>query len=139
MAMKKDDERKRFQGIVAAIDDAILAATPAEIVEELRALGIDPSASATAMRARIRAAVAVRGKALLKAAAEQARADRRVTTLRRVSDKSEELRAKLARLLSLPGVPATLAARGGQGMTDADVESLIEDLAEVGITGGEPE
>jgi hypothetical protein len=42
--------------------------------------------------------------------------------------------AKLARLLRRPGVPTTLAARDATGMSDADVESLIADLAELGIT-----
>jgi hypothetical protein len=55
--MNKDDERKRFEGILAAVDDAILAATRAEVAEELRALGIDPGTAAAAMRARIDAAV----------------------------------------------------------------------------------
>jgi hypothetical protein len=44
------------------------------------------------------------------------------------------MRAKLARLLRRPEVPTTLAAREAKGMSDADVESLIADLAELGIT-----
>ncbi len=56
-----DNERKRFIGTMAAVDDAILAGTPAEIVEELRALGIEPSAAAKAMRERIKAAIRARG------------------------------------------------------------------------------
>ena len=134
--MSKDNEQKRFAGTMAAIDDAILAATPAEIAEELRALGIEPGAAATAMRARIGAAVHDRGKKLMAAALEQTRRDRGL----KVSGSAQpagDLRAKLARLLSRPGVPTTLAARDGRSMSDADVESLIQDLAELGITEDE--
>jgi hypothetical protein len=60
--MSRDNEQKRFTGTMAAIDAAILAASPAEIAEELRALGIEPEAAAAVMRARIAAAVRARGK-----------------------------------------------------------------------------
>jgi hypothetical protein len=134
--MSKDNEQKRFAGTMAAIDDAILAATPAEIAEELRALGIEPGAAATAMRARIGAAVHDRGKKLMAAALEQTRRDRGL----KVSGSAQpagDLRAKLARLLSRPGVPTTLAARDGRTMSDADIESMIQDLTELGITEDE--
>lgn len=135
--MNKDNEQKRFEGTMAAVDDAILAATPTEIAEELRALGIEPGAAATAMRARIEAAVRARGKKLMKAAAEQARRDRGLKVISGGAQPAGDLQAKLARLLSRPGVPTTLAARDGRSMSDADVESLIQDLAELGITEGE--
>jgi hypothetical protein len=132
--MSKDTEQKRFTGTMAAIDDAILAATPAEIAEELRALGIEPGAAATAMRARIEAAVRDRGKKLMAAALEQTRRDRGLKVISGSAQPPGDMRAKLARLLSRPGVPTTLAARDGRTMSDADVESMIQDLAELGIT-----
>jgi hypothetical protein len=132
--MNEDDERKRFEGMVAAVDDAILAATPAEIVEELRALGIDHRSAAAAMRARVEAAVRARGKRLMRDAAEQARSGPAFQVISGGAQPAADPRAKLARLLSRPGVPTTLAARDGRSMSDADVESLIEDLAELGIT-----
>jgi hypothetical protein len=131
--MSKDDQ-KRFDGTMAAVDDAILAATRAEIAEELRALGIDPARAASAMRARVEAAVQARGKKLMQAAAEQVRRDRAFSVVAGGRQDGGHLRAKLARLLARPGVPTTLAARDGRSMSDADVESLIEDLAELGIT-----
>jgi hypothetical protein len=132
--MSKDTEQKRFTGTMAAIDDAILAATPAEIAEELRALGIEPGAAATAMRARIEAAVRDRGKKLMAAALEQTRRDRGLKVISGSAQPPGDMRAKLARLLSRPGVPTTLAACDGRTMSDADVESMIQDLAELGIT-----
>jgi hypothetical protein len=135
--MNKDNEQKRFEGTMAAVDDAILAATPAEIAGELRALGIEPGAAATAMRARIQAAVRARGKKLMKSAAGQVRRDRGLKVISGGAQPAGDLRAKLARLLSRPGVPTTLAARDGRSMSDADVESLIQDLAELGITEDE--
>jgi hypothetical protein len=131
--MNKDDERKRFEGILAAVDDAILAATRAEVAEELRALGIDPGTAAAAMRARIDAAVRARGKRLMRDAAGQARSGREFQVISGGAQPADP-RAKLARLLSRPGVPTTVAARDGRSMSDADVQSLIEDLAELGIT-----
>jgi hypothetical protein len=136
--MNKDNEQKRFEGTMAAVDDAILAAKPAEIAEELRALGIEPGAAVTAMRARIEAVVRARGKKLMKSVAEQVRRDRGLKViLPGGAQRAGDLRAKLARLLLRPGVPTTLAARDGRSMSDADVESLIQDLAELGITEDE--
>jgi hypothetical protein len=135
--MNKDDDQKGFAGTMAAIDDAILAATPAEIAAELRALGLDPKSTAAGMRAKVEAAVRARGKQLMQAAAEQARRDRGLRVIPGGEPASDDLRAKLVRLLSRPGVPTTLAARDGRSMTDADILSLIEDLAELGITEDE--
>jgi hypothetical protein len=134
--MSKDNEQKRFTRTIAAVDDAILAATPAEIAEDLRALGIEPRAAATAMRARIEAAIRARGKELMSAALEKARRDRDRKVISSALP-SGDLRTKLARLLSRPGVPTTLAARDGRSMSDADIESMIQDLAELGITEDE--
>jgi hypothetical protein len=122
---------------MAAIDDAILAATPAEIAEELRALGIEPGSAATAMRARIEAAVRARGKKVMASVVEQARRDRDLKVNSGSAQPAGDLRARLARLLSRPGVPTTLAARDGRTMSDADVQSMIQDLAELGITEDE--
>jgi hypothetical protein len=130
----KDNDQKRFEGTMAAVDDAILTATATEIAEHLRALGIEPRAAATAMRSRIEAAVRDRGKKLMKAAAEQARREPSLKVISGGLQQAGDLRAKLARLLSRPGIPTTLAARDGRSMSDADVESLIQDLAELGIT-----
>jgi hypothetical protein len=135
--MSKDNEQKRFTGTMAAIDDAILAATPAEIAEELRALGIEPGSAATAMRARIEAAVRARGKKVMASVVEQARRDRDLKVNSGSAQPAGDLRARLARLLSRPGVPTTLAARDGRTMSDADVQSMIQDLAELGITEDE--
>jgi hypothetical protein len=135
--MKTDDDQKRFDGTMAAVDEAMLAATRAEIADGLRALGIDPASAASGMRARIEAAVRDRGKKLMHAAAEQVRRDREFKVMPGGRSDAGDSRAKLARLLARPGVPTTLAARDGRLMSDADIESLIQDLAELGITEDE--
>jgi hypothetical protein len=135
--MNNDDSEKRFAGSIAAVDDAILAATPAEVAAELRALGLDPKTAVAGMRAKIEAAVRARGKKLMQTAAEQVRRDRGLRVITGGEPATGDLRAKLARLLSRPGVPTTLAARDGRTMSDADIVSLIEDLAELGITEDE--
>jgi hypothetical protein len=135
--MNNDDSEKRFAGTIAAVDDAILAATPAEVAAELRALGLDPKTAAAGMRAKIEAAVRARGKKLMQAAAEEVRRDRGLRVITGGAPATGDLRAKLARLQSRPGVPTTVAARDGRTMSDADIVSLIEDLAELGITEDE--
>ena len=135
--MKMDDDQKRFEGTMAAVDEAMLAATRAEIAEGLRALGIDPTSATSGMRARIEAAVRDRGKKLMQAAARQVRRDREFKVVAGGRSHVVDSRAKLARLLARPGVPTTLAARDGRSMSDADIESLLQDLAELGITEDE--
>jgi hypothetical protein len=135
--MKTDDDQKRFEGTMAAVDEAMLAATRAEINEGLRALGIDPARAASGMRGRIEAAVRDCGKKLMQAAAEQVRRDREFKVVAGGRSDAGDARAKLARLLARTGVPTTLAARDGRSMSDTDIESLIQDLAELGITEDE--
>jgi hypothetical protein len=135
--MKADDDQKRFDGTMAAVDEAMLAATRAEIAAGLRALGIDPASAASGIRTRIEAAVRDRGKRLMQAAVEQVRRDREFKVVAGGRSDAGDSRAKLARLLARPGVPTTLAARDGRSMSDADIESLIQDLAELGITEDE--
>jgi hypothetical protein len=132
----KNDE-KRFTGTVAAVDEAILAATPAEVAAELRALNLDPKIAAAGMRAKIETAVRAQGKKLMQAAAEEMRRDRGLRIILGGAPTGDDLRAKLERLLSRPSVPTTLAAREGRNMSDADIVSFIEDLAELGITEDE--
>jgi len=135
--MKSDDDQKRFDGTMAAVDEAMMAATRTEIAEGLRAVGIDPASAASSTRARIEAAVRDRGKKLMQAAAEQVRRDREFKVVAGGRSDAVDSRAKLARLLARPDVPTTLAARDGRSMSDADIESLIQDLAELGITEDE--
>lgn len=136
--MKTDDDQKRFDGTMAAVDEAMLAARRAEIAEGLRALGIDPASAASGMRARIEAAVRDHGKKLMQAAAEQVRRDREFKVVAGGRSDATASRAKLTRLLARPGVPTTLAARDGRSMSDADIESLLQDLAELGISEDGP-
>ena len=73
----------------------------------------------------------------MQAAARQVRRDREFKVVAGGRSDVVDSRAKLARLLARPGVPTTLAARDGRSMSDADIESLLQDLAELGITEDE--
>jgi hypothetical protein len=138
--MTKRSDKDKFDRIVGAIDDTIFAASRAELEAEYREAGRDPAGAAARARDKIAAAITAHGKKAMRAAKERARRAAeaapplQVATLSR---DSAEARGKLARLLKRPGAPTTLAARDGKGMSDNDVESLIADLAELGITEGE--
>jgi hypothetical protein len=133
--MTKRSGNDKFERIVAAVDDAIFAASREELEAEYRGAGKDPAAAAARARAKIAGAITAHGKKAMQAAKERTRRAAAAAAQQVLSSSTDPLvaRAKLARLLRRPGVPMTLAARDGKGLSDADVESLIADLAELGI------
>jgi hypothetical protein len=128
--------KDKFERIVAAVDDAIFAASHKELEADYREAGKDPAAAAARARAKIAAAVRAQGKKAMQIAKERAQTAAAAPTVRMLASSTDPAvtRAKLARLLRRPDVPTMLAARDATGMSDADVESLIADLAELGIT-----
>ena len=138
--MTKRSDREKFERTAAAIDDAIFVASREELEAEYRELGMDPAEAIARARKMVASAITTSGKKAMQAARERVRlAKERAPRLAiAASTDAPAMRAKLARLLRQPGVPTTLAAREGKEMSDRDVESLIADLAELGITEKEP-
>jgi len=138
--MTKRTDREKFERTTAAIDDAIFAASREELEAEYRELGMDPAEAIARARKQIASAIAASGKKAMQAAKQRVElAKERAPRLAiAASTDPAAMRAKLTRLLRQPGVPTTLAARQGKEMSDRDVESLIADLAELGIVEKEP-
>ena len=137
MNHKKNSKRSSLDRLAQVLVEDILGATDAEILEEAKEDGVDPAATAARLEGIYKRALADAGKSRLaaaKAAVEDHRPRPRPGTrvpldasaararLQSILDRDPETRAKL-----------TLAARKGEGLSDADVQNMLEDLEELGI------
>ncbi len=116
-----------------AIDESILAASDAEVSEELVSLGIDPNKVEAEMGAIAEEAKRLAGKSRLARAKNDVSAFRRNSPNVATSDKSA-LRSKLQRMRS--GRPEEndglmMAARKGKDMSANDEEGALDDLAQL--------
>ena len=131
-------ERTALIRLADTFVDDILSMTDEAIMAEAREDHTDPSAVATHTIALFEQAAASAGKGRL-AAAKAALADRVApTTATRIEPTAA--RRRLDRLLAHDAKAAgglTLAARNGQGLSDDDVRTMLEDLAELGIVPDE--
>ncbi|MFN3728056.1 MAG: hypothetical protein ACK4SZ_17325 [Allosphingosinicella sp.] len=112
----------------------------AELLAEVKAEGLDPDKEADRVRETIRMALAGRGKARLKAARsalEAARApapgarrhlhvQHRRAVLARFANDDDKLRQRL-----------TMAARNGEGITDQEIDAILNDLRDLGAIDDE--
>ena len=117
------------------VEDVFLA-SDVEILAEAREEGRDVAGDAARSRAIFAKAVAAQGKRRMAAAraALDARAASVTPASRRLTP--EQARATLARALrSAPDAATklTMAARKEQGLSDADVYGILEDLADLGL------
>lgn len=132
------DDKTRYERLSSLVNEALLAASDEEIRDDVRAQGLDPGAEAARLRERLTATVRTHTKAKLDAAQAAVEARKAAPApVVSLADAAAARRAKLERLLAKPGLPATLAARDGKGMSDRDVETMLEDLAELGVTDDE--
>lgn len=124
------EERQRIED---ALVQSILEAAGEDVRKEIVAAGGDPDA----LVARVDTAIAVaRGKAA-RARLERARADLSAWQSKSgpaSAPEREAARTRFERLRSGNANPDTkmmMAARKGEGMSDSDLEGLIEDIAEL--------
>lgn len=116
------------------LTDDLMRLSDAELLAELEADGMDEEDEASAARTAIAAGVARAGRSQLKAARAAVdrerkarvvglpvRAERRVEVLTRFAKHDPKLKSRL-----------TMAARGGTGMTEAEADSILADLRELG-------
>lgn len=116
------------------LTDDLMRLSDAELLAELEADGVDAADEAKAARTAIAAGFARAGRAQLKAAraavdrerkarvvGPPVRAERRVEVLMRFAQHDPKLRTRL-----------TMAARGGSGITEAEANSILADLRELG-------
>lgn len=116
------------------LTDDLMRLSDAELLAELEADGVGAEDEAKAARTAITAGFARAGRLQLKAARAAVdrerkarvvglpvRAERRVEVLTRFAQHDPKLRSRL-----------TMAARGGTGMTEAEADSILADLRELG-------
>lgn len=132
---KNDEERLEY--LIESIEDSILSASDEEIVEDFSSNGQDPAKIAS------NAMTLIRGQ--LNAERKQRLATARQGYLRTVGQRSasrslpvdpQERRGLLERIMFLEtqlSAELTLAFREGKEISDRDVTSMLEDLAELGF------
>jgi len=137
MANKHRTDEQRLEAVTNALADSILEASDAEVIEELRLAGVDPDAEAARMKAKMLATV----KAFRQQALNAARTgyNRQIEGMERKSYAIPDTPAERRRLFSLlvqrPQFTQFVTAqyRDLDKLTDNDIETYLEDLAELGI------
>ena len=132
------DARGRLRALLDAVEEAILKASDQEILEDIHDEGRDPQKVADEAGKIISCRIAAHRKRKLAAARESYRRaiSNVVRPVRSLPDDPAEQRALLASVIaSNAGIPQaiTMAFRDGKHMTDKDVRSTLEDLAELGF------
>jgi hypothetical protein len=128
---KKPTAREELERIEDALVDSILNASGDALRQELTAAGLDPESCIAEVDAAIAAAKAECARERLKQARAEMAAWRKrepkanVTALDAARAKFERLRSGDQDLKQR----LMLAARKGEGLSDGDMESLLEDLA----------
>ena len=139
MTANKSD-RTALLRLADALGEDILNAPDEAILAEAREDHDDPSAAAAEARTLFEKAVMFAGKGRLAAAKAALRTRQAPATVIRLDP--AVARRRLERILASEPDTArklTLAARKGQRLSDDDVTSMLDDLAELGITPGPDE
>jgi hypothetical protein len=128
---KKPTAHEELERIEDALLDSILNASGDELQEELVVASLDPESCIAEVDAIIAAAMAESGRKRLKEARTEL-AGWRTRDLRANVTALDAARAKFERLRSGDrelNERIMLAARKGEGLSDSDMEALLEDLA----------
>ena len=125
----KRDNRAALDQLANALVENILNATDEEVLAEAHEDYENPAQAATNARALFENAVAVVAKGRLTAAKAAVAADLGLPRTVIRLDPSQA-RRRLERMLASK---LTLAARKGQGLSDEDVQGMLEDLEVLGI------
>lgn len=128
---KKPTPREELERIEDALVESILNASGDELREELIAAGLDPDSCIAEVDATIAAAKVDSVRTRLSAARAELAAWRKRETKASVTA-LDAARAKFERLRSGDrelSQRMMLAARKGEGLSDSDMEALLEDLS----------
>ncbi len=131
MNSKKTDPSSPLERLEEALVDSILNMSESELDAELREMNLDPNDVAIRTKAAIDRGIVAANKATLARARNQlAEAKGRLS----ISTTSRDRAGALARFekmkageTELPG-PMTMAARKGEGLSEKDIEGVLEDL-----------
>ncbi len=136
MSDPKNKAQQALDRLTEKLVEDVFLASDAEILAEAKEEGRDVAGDAARSRAIFAKAVAAQGKR--KMAAARAALDSRAALVTLASRRltPEQARATLARALRAAPDAATkltMAARKEQGLSDADVYGILEDLADLGL------
>jgi len=136
MSNKRTDEEK-LDALIDALGDSILEASDEDILDELRMSGVAPEAEAARLKALMLGTVkAFRQRALEAARAAYGRQIEQMDKKPYSIPKTPEQRRKLFSFIAQQPQFAefvTAQYRNLEDLTDNDIETYLEDLAELGI------
>lgn len=135
MTRKKSNDHLALDRLAASLVDDILNMTDEEMLAEVVADGEDPKRIAQETKDIFERAITTCGKARLAAARKSIRSDRQKDS-RVLQPNPNAARQKLEKILKQhPETLSklTLAVINGEGLSDSDVFSMLEDLEELGV------
>jgi hypothetical protein len=136
MTTNSNDARDALRRLADALAEDVLSAPDSEILEEAAEIHGDPAKLAADMLKLFEQTMSEQGKERLAAAREAVAADRRrPAAVFRLPP--AEARRRLQQLIAADPETArklTVAARKGEGLSDDDVQSMLEDFEELGVT-----
>ncbi len=136
MTRQKSNNHLALDRLAASIVNDILNMTDEEILAEIAADGENPKQVAQETKDIFDRAVTACGKAKLAAARKSVLADRQQGS-KVLQPNPNVARQKLEKILKQhPETLSklTLAARNGEGLSDSDVFSMLDDFKELGVT-----
>jgi hypothetical protein len=135
MTTRSNDARDALRRLADALAEDALTAPDNEILEEAAEIHGDPARLRADMLKLFEQTMSEQGKEKLAAAREAFVADRRRPAAV-VRLPPAEARRRLQQLMAADLETArklTVAARKGEGLSDEDVKSMLEDLEELGV------
>jgi len=137
MTASTDKKREALERLADALAEDILSASEAEILAEAAEDKCNAASAAADMRGLFERTVLEAGKGRLAAARAAAAADRRQGGAVIPIDQIKARRRYQGLVAADPTLAAklTMAARKGEGQSERDIDSAIEDLAELGALG----
>ena len=139
----EDDLRRPLDGILEGLAESVAREDPEELLEEARTAGQNPESIAQRLKNVALAALRKFEQRKLEAAREAyyLRAAKGPDNKESVASTPDERKRQLSAILqSNPDIGAVLTAqhREFESLSDEDVQSTLEDLAELGFLGDSP-
>jgi hypothetical protein len=136
MTTNSNDARDALRRLADALAEDVLSAPDSEILEEAAEIHGDPEKLAADMLKLFEQTASEQGKERLAAAREAVAAERRrpAGVFRLPPAEARRLLQQLIAADPETARKLTVAARKGEGLSDDDVQSMLEDFEELGVT-----
>lgn len=139
-AKDRQFQRERMRNLIDAVTETLLSASDEEVLDDIREEGHDPAQVAQEAKSVYLAALQLRNRERLRAARQNLEKTRgkvaKQSSRAVLPEDPEEQRLLLARLLGRPDLPreVTMAFRErSASLSDDEVRSILQDLAELGL------